>query len=99
MSATTPEGSEGDGDAVAIRAATEPMIVVPNAPGMFDVYSGETAIYTVDLVQGACECPDAMYRGRECKHQVRVKQAIGDAPVPDGVRLDPTLARRRDTQR
>ncbi|AGB17395.1 hypothetical protein Halru_2824 [Halovivax ruber XH-70] len=96
MSATSPDNLGSCGDELAVRAATEAMIVVSKAPGMFDVYSGETAIYTVDLRQGACECPDAMYRGRECKHQIRVKQALGEESIPDGVRIDPTLARRHE---
>lgn len=76
-----------------VRAATESMTVVPDAPGMFRVYSGETAVYTVDLGSGACECPDAEYNEPEsgCKHLRRVEMEAGIREIPD-------LGRRTDVE-
>lgn len=78
------------------RAATEAMVVVNEAACLFTVYSGETGEYRVDLRFGTCECADARYRERECKHQKRVLMAIGEDEIPEGVDVDPVLRNRRE---
>ncbi|AHF99431.1 hypothetical protein HALLA_12215 [Halostagnicola larsenii XH-48] len=77
------------------RAASEAMVVVPNGPGLYEVHSGETNTYVVDIVGGACECADSRYRDAHCKHARRVEMAIGEREIPAGVRVDPTLRLRR----
>jgi len=76
------------------RALTEPMLVLPESPrvardtdGRFHVISGESD-YIVDLVAGACGCPDALHRGTECKHQRRTAFATGQRPIPAWVETD-----------
>lgn len=96
MAATANAGDVQDVDDRDLRAATEAMVCVPVAPGMFEVYSGTKANYVVDVLEGACECDDARFRGGECKHQRRVEMAIGEREIPEGVRIDPTLATRRE---
>lgn len=52
------------------RACAEDMTVTPIAPGMVTVeHNGER--YDVDLVEGACECPDSTYRHVYCKHALQ----------------------------
>lgn len=60
------------------------MTVVPDAPGMFEVYNGDGESYVVDLVSGACTCPDAEYHEPEdgCKHLRRVEMEAGIRDVP-----------------
>ena len=85
-----------------IRAAEEAMVVVPIAPGMYEVYSGTQAKYLVDVVEGACECDDMYWNDPEdgCKHVRRVRQTLGLDPIPEGVRrVDPTLPKQRRQSR
>ena len=77
------------------RAAEEAMVVVPDAPGLYEVYSGTRACYRVDLLAAACECKAAKYQEGKCKHARRVEMAIGERSIPAGVRVDRTLALRR----
>lgn len=67
---------------IDVRALTEVMTVLPEAPGLYTVVSGSGRAYTVDAREGACSCPDARYRDRECKHQVRVAYERGDRMLP-----------------
>jgi len=67
---------------IDVRALTEVMSVLEEAPGIYTVVSGSGATYTVDARDGACTCPDARYRDRECKHQRRVAYEIGDRTLP-----------------
>ena len=82
------------------KAATEAMVVVRHAPGMYVVYSGATSVYTVDAVGPACECEDFRFRHAEtdsrCKHIRRCEMTAGVRPIPDGVDPDPVLIRQRD---
>lgn len=87
------------------RAVTGNMIVVPegDASGLFDVYSatdGHNEIYTVDLREGRCTCPGAEYNlttDEACKHEQRVKLALGIIPVPEALveEIDEVLANSR----
>jgi len=81
-------------------ALTEKMMVlddapaVDGAPGMYLVVSGSGQSYRVDAREGRCECPDAFYRHRECKHLKRVAFATGEREIPDWAdhdRVDPHL--------
>lgn len=82
------------------RACTGCMVVVPHGhgTGLFDVYSandGKNTIYTVDLREERCTCPDHMHREVECKHIRRVKLALGISHPPAGIEIDDVLARSR----
>jgi len=92
-----PQNAQADNaEDVDIRAATEAMVVVQEAPALYDVYSGTTQTYTVDLLEPACECPAFRYHDGECKHIRRVQMATGQREIPTGVRIDPTLERVRN---
>lgn len=78
------------------RAATEAMVVVEDAPLLFEVYSGEQSVYTVDAVAPACTCEDYQYRDRKCKHIRRLEMTLGMRAIPEGVDPDPVLLRQRD---
>lgn len=82
--AATQDPSHGlqDLPAVDVRALTEVMSVLPEAPGLYTVVSGSGKTYTVDTREGACTCPDARYRDRDCKHQRRVAYELGDRTLP-----------------
>lgn len=81
------------------RAAEESMAVVREAPDLFEVYSGETSVHTVDLESGACTCEDWQYRSEQigrCKHASRVLQTLGRIPIErGGDRVDPVLENQR----
>jgi hypothetical protein len=55
------------------RGVREEMSVEHEADRLYRVANGDGETYTADLATGACECPDAEYRGDEyvCKHVVR----------------------------
>lgn len=81
------------------RAAREPMVVHEVAPDLFEVYSGETSVHTVDLESGSCTCEDWQYRSQHisrCKHASRVLQTLGRLEIPDVKRVDPTLPKQRE---
>ena len=85
----------------AIRAAEEYMVAVKTAPGLYEVYSGETSVYTVDARGPACDCPDFQYRGgpeEPCKHILRVRMLEGVDRIPAGTDPDPVLLTRREDQ-
>jgi hypothetical protein len=76
------------------------MVIVPEGggTGLFDVYSardGHNEVYTVDLREERCTCPDHTHREVECKHIRRVKFALGIMHPPAGVAIDAVLARSR----
>lgn len=58
------------------------------ADEQFVVVSESGAEYLVDMVAGACDCPDALHRGERCKHQRRVDYARGLVPIPPWVEAD-----------
>lgn len=115
MSTTTPTTEESNGTPAALavekrtrRACVESMVVHPHGGGssMFDVYNVRGEMYTIDLRDGVCSCPD--YVNREpsggCKHIRRVRLEFALPPfevVPAAIRAEHTaptdveLARKR----
>lgn len=96
-----PDKFEGvdidDLDSVAkreYRARTQRMTIIAekdvhgDATGMYRVTSQSRSTYTVDVVNGACMCPDHEYnvtaQNHGCKHRMRVWIGIteGDLPAP-----------------
>ena len=79
-----------------VRALTDYLLVVEDAPGLFRVYGEDGDEYTVDAETGACTCPDAEYRDPDggCKHVRRVAFHTGERAVPawvDRDAVDPLL--------
>jgi hypothetical protein len=100
---TKHSGTENGIEKRTTRAVTGHMVVVPegDATGRFEIYSatdGENNTYTVDLRAETCECGDYEHRQAHCKHQRRVKLALGIMDVPDALRgdIDPVLANSRE---
>lgn len=81
-------------DDIAIRALTETMSVVgwidraQDAPGLYEVITQSGSQYLVDLQAGSCECPDARYRNRTCKHQLRCAFEVGEREIPEWIDPD-----------
>lgn len=81
-----------------VRALTEFLVILEDAPGLYTVYSEDgTERYSVGLELGACTCEDARFRDPEggCKHLRRVRYATGEWELEDWVNLDavdPALA-------
>lgn len=77
------ESVQPDVEPRTIRAATEHMTVIEEAPAMFSVTTQSGSEYTVDLREGVCSCPD--YRNREpedgCKHLRRTRIEMGQVDV------------------
>lgn len=71
-----------------MRALTEYLAVLPEAPGMYTVVSQSGASYTVAARDGACKCPDHRYWGVRCKHLRRVSYATGETPIPAWVETE-----------
>lgn len=72
-----------------VRALTESMTVLPEAPDLYDVVGQNgNGSYTVDLRDGRCTCPDHKYRGVRCKHLRRVAFATGERPLPAWIDCD-----------
>ncbi len=61
---------------------------VRGADDLYLVVSDSGRTYLVDARGGACECPDARYRGVECIHRRRVAFATGERPIPAWIDLD-----------
>jgi hypothetical protein len=85
---TAVEGTGTELDERDVRALTEYLTVLPEAPDVYQVVSQSGATYTVDARGGACTCPDFEYRDVRCKHLRRVAFATGERPVPAGVDRD-----------
>ena len=81
-------------DSRDVAALTEYMTVLSgvgrarDAPGVYLVVSQSGSEYLVDAVDGSCECPDAMHRDVECKHQRRVAFATGEREIPAWAEAD-----------
>lgn len=81
-------------DDIAVRALTETMSVIDwidrarGAPGLYEVITQSGSQYLVDLATGSCECPDARYRDRRCKHLARVEFEVGEQEIPAWVDPD-----------
>lgn len=77
-----------------VRALTEYLTVLPDydrargADELFVVVSHSGSEYLVDARGGACECPDAQYRDRTCKHLWRVRYATGRDVIPGWVDVE-----------
>lgn len=69
------------------RALQEDLSVVPGRlvedarDDSYVVYSGHDR-YEVDLIAGACECPDCLHRGARCKHLRVTAIWTGERSVP-----------------
>lgn len=72
----------GDPETRAGRARWEPMAVVPVGAGRYDVVTAESRVYTVDLPDGSCTCPDHQHRDARCKHVRRVAMEVTAGRVP-----------------
>jgi predicted nucleic acid-binding Zn finger protein len=77
------ESIQPDVEPRTVRAATEHMTVIDEAPAMFSVTTQSGSEYLVDLREGVCSCPD--YRNREpqggCKHLRRVRIVVSQVDV------------------
>ena len=77
------ESIQPDVEPRTVRAATEHMTVIEEAPALFSVTTQSGSEYTVDLREGVCSCPD--YRNREpeggCKHVRRTRMEVGQVDV------------------
>jgi hypothetical protein len=94
MKATQTNTSDGiestDLEQRDVRALTEYLTVVPEAPGLYTVMSQSGHEYTVDIETGACTCPDARHRDPDggCKHARRVAFETGAEAIPAWVDPD-----------
>ena len=82
-----------------VRALTDDLLVVADAPGLYRVYGKDGDEYTVNAETGACTCPDTEYRDPDggCKHVRRVEFHTGERAVPawvDRDAVDPLLVKR-----
>jgi hypothetical protein len=50
--------------------------------GGFRVVKGDGTAYDVNGERFACNCPDATYRGRQCKHSQALRAAFSAAGQP-----------------
>jgi len=66
----------------AERARSEPMAVEPLGGGRYDVVTAENHVYTVNLPESRCTCPDSRYRGVNCKHIRRVAIDVNERRTP-----------------
>ena len=77
------ESIQPDVEPRTVRAVTEHMTVIEEAPAMFSVTTQSGSEYMVDLREGVCSCPD--YRNREpeggCKHLRRTRLRVGQVDV------------------
>jgi hypothetical protein len=100
--AVTTTAVDGDDDReLDYRALSEYMTVLEDgtpqadrADGLYTVTTESGSTYLVDPDLPACECPDAEYRGRRCKHIRRTRFALGWRPIPayvDEADVDPQL--------
>lgn len=92
---TTPDkgtdASRVDLDQRDVRALTELLTVVPDAPGLYLVVSESENTYRVDTREGRCDCPDAQHNlgpDEQCKHERRVAFETGVRAVPAWVNRD-----------
>ena len=77
------ESVQPDIEPRTIRAATEYMYCEEVAEALFEVTSQSGNVYTVDLREPACTCPDFQHRENlsECKHVRRVRLEVGQIDV------------------
>lgn len=72
----------GHRDSRVARALTERMAVVPVGDGVYDVVTDGDTVYTVNVEDRSCTCPDHRIRGTTCKHLYRVTHDIEAGAVP-----------------
>jgi len=74
-----------EGEAKRIHRALANLFCVEEGgnPGEYRVHSESGNTYTVDLLEGACACPDAE-RSAMCKHLFRVIAETGATPLDAG---------------
>lgn len=79
--------STGELDERDVRALTEYLTVLPEAPGIYEVVSQSGRAYIVDAWEGTCTCPDFEYHRPDggCKHLRRVAFATGERSIPPAV--------------
>lgn len=71
-----------------VRALTEHMSILgrlgraKDADGLYLVVSQSGSEYLVDVLGGACECPDNEYTDNHCKHLRAVEFATGRRVIP-----------------
>jgi hypothetical protein len=58
------------------------MAVTALGGGIYEVDSASGHVYSVDLLDGKCSCPDHQMRGERCKHIRRVALEITGGRVP-----------------
>ncbi|WP_254547492.1 hypothetical protein [Halomarina pelagica] len=101
---TTPlERTDDQLAARDVRALTDYLLVVEDAPDLYLVYGEGGDEYTVDTRTGACTCPDYEYRqpAGGCKHIRRVAFETGARDVPAWANrdaMDPLLVKALDEQ-
>ena len=61
----------GPGDEAAPAEQADDVWEVPSA-------TDPDVLYSVDVRNGTCTCPDSRYRGRRCKHILAVALLQGD---------------------
>lgn len=74
--------SEYELDRRSIRARTEPMTVSALGDALYEVQTGHSTNYLVDLRSRRCSCPDYTFRGVRCKHLRRVAIEITEGRTP-----------------
>lgn len=95
-SAPEPDAPDADLAPRDVRAATQPMDLVRDAPDLFLVYH-DGSEYVVDPTAPACTCADWEHRepAGGCKHARRVRFATGAREVPPALDADPQLGRQQ----
>jgi hypothetical protein len=61
------------------------MTVLPLGGDVYSVTTESGSEYRVDALEGRCTCPDKQYNledGELCKHERRVRFAIGQSAIP-----------------
>lgn len=84
-------------DARDVRAATEPLDLAREAPGLFTVYH-DGREHTVDARDRACTCEDFRFNDPPapgCKHIRRIMFVTGERAVPPALAADPQLGRQQ----
>lgn len=77
-----PVHPDGPTDSRTNRALAEAMAVTPIGDGAYDVVTAADTVYTVDIPNQACTCPDHRIRDTTCKHLHRVRHEIDAGTVP-----------------
>lgn len=87
-----PNRPNSGGESRVSRALTESMAVVPVDAGVYDVITASNDVYTVDVDDDSCTCPDHRIRDATCKHLHRVRHEIDADTVPGPAERETTCA-------